>query len=105
MVTMRVNESTTLTTGAMKRGSGGEGEAEAALGSTNEGDGMHGTMVEGGDSSEGEVSSLVRVRENEGSMGRGGLVERIQPPRTMENSREAHLCSGESLAELRGLGD
>jgi hypothetical protein len=102
---MRVNESTTLTTAAMKRSSGGEGEAVAALGSTEEGDGMHGTMVEGGDSSEGEVSSLVRVRENEGSMGRGGLVERIQPPRTMENSREAHLCSGESLAELRGLGD
>ena len=53
---MGVNAGTTFTRPTMKGGSGSEGEAEEALGSSGIGDREHGTMMRGGDSSEGKVT-------------------------------------------------
>ena len=102
---MGVNAGTTFTRSTMNGGSGSEGEAEEALGSSGIGDREHGTMMRGGDSSEGEVGTLMGVREDEGTVRGGGLVEHVQPPSTVKYSREALLCTGETLAEFRGLGD
>jgi len=105
MVTIRVNAGTTLTGGAMEGCCGGEGEAKEALGGSDVRDREHCTMVGGGDSRKSKVSTLMGVRKDESTMGRGGLVEDVQPPSTVNYSCEALLCSGESLAELRGRGD
>ena len=45
------------------------------------------------------------VREDEGTVRGGGLVKHVQPPSTVNYSREALLCTGETLAEFRGLED
>ena len=65
---MGVNAGTTFTRPTMKGGSGSEGEAEEALGSSGIGDREHGTMMRGGDSSEGKVGTLMGVREDEGTV-------------------------------------
>ena len=102
---MGVNAGTTFTRPTMKGGSGSEGEAEEALGSSGVGDRGHGTMMRGGDISEGKVGTLMGVREDEGTVRGVDLVKHVQPPSTVNCSCEALLYSGESLAELRGRGD
>ena len=76
-----------------------KGETEAALDSSDEVYGQHGTMVCRWDSWKGRISTLLRLREQACAECRGGLMEGIQPPSTIDHCSEAHLCTGVPLAE------